>query len=66
VVDTPLGAATPRPDGPERDRLQIPLRRRGTPWDVAYATVFLLSGESAYVTGQSLVVDGGMTTLMLG
>lgn len=66
VVDTPLGAATPRPDGPERDRLPIPLRRRGTPWDVAYATVFLLSGESAYVTGQSLVVDGGITTLMLG
>jgi NAD(P)-dependent dehydrogenase (short-subunit alcohol dehydrogenase family) len=66
LVDTPIGAATQRPDGPERDRLPIPLRRRGTPWDVAYATIFLLSGESAYVTGQSLVVDGGVTTLMLG
>jgi NAD(P)-dependent dehydrogenase (short-subunit alcohol dehydrogenase family) len=66
VVDTPLGAATPRPDGPPRDRLPIPLGRRGTPWDVAYATLYLLSGESAYVTGQSLVVDGGITTLVLG
>jgi len=66
VVDTPLGAATPRPDGPPRDRLKIPLARRGTPWDVAYATLFLLSAESAYVTGQMLVVDGGLTTLVLG
>ena len=66
VVDTPLGAATPRPEGPGRDRLRIPLGRRGTPWEVAYTTLFLLSAESAYVTGQSLVVDGGLTTLMLG
>ena len=66
VVDTPLGAATPRPDGPPRDRLKIPLGRRGTPWEVAYTTVFLLSGESSYITGQSLVVDGGITTLVLG
>jgi NAD(P)-dependent dehydrogenase (short-subunit alcohol dehydrogenase family) len=66
VVDTPLGAATPRPTGPGRDRLHIPLGRRGTPWDVAYTTLFLLSAESAYITGQSLVVDGGLTTLVLG
>jgi NAD(P)-dependent dehydrogenase (short-subunit alcohol dehydrogenase family) len=66
VVDTPLGAATPRPSGPGRDRLSIPLGRRGTPWDVAYTTLFLLSAESAYITGQSLVVDGGLTTLVLG
>ena len=65
VVDTPLGAATPRPDGPPRERLHIPLSRRGTPWDVAYATIFLLSGESSYITAQGIVVDGGITTLML-
>ena len=66
VVDTPLGADTPRPDGPPRERLKIPLGRRGTPWDVAYTTLFLLSGEAAYITAQEIVVDGGITTLVLG
>jgi NAD(P)-dependent dehydrogenase (short-subunit alcohol dehydrogenase family) len=66
VVDTPLGATTPRPDGPPRERLKIPLGRRGSAWDIAYATIFLLSGEADYITGQEIVVDGGITTLMLG
>jgi NAD(P)-dependent dehydrogenase (short-subunit alcohol dehydrogenase family) len=65
VIDTPLGAMTPRPDS-SRDRLPIPLARRGTAWDVAYATIFLLSDEASYFTGQTLVVDGGLTTLLLG
>jgi NAD(P)-dependent dehydrogenase (short-subunit alcohol dehydrogenase family) len=65
VIDTPLGATTPRPDS-SRDRLPIPLGRRGTAWDVAHATVFLLSDDASYVTGQQLVVDGGLTTLLLG
>jgi NAD(P)-dependent dehydrogenase (short-subunit alcohol dehydrogenase family) len=30
---------------------------------VAYATAFLLGGESSYVTGQQLVVDGGLSSL---
>jgi NAD(P)-dependent dehydrogenase (short-subunit alcohol dehydrogenase family) len=41
----------------------IPLGRQGTAWEVAYAALFLLSQESAYVTGQTLVVDGGRTTI---
>lgn len=40
---------------------RIPLRRAGTPSDCAGAFVFLLSDWSAYVTGQTLVVDGGLT-----
>jgi 3-oxoacyl-[acyl-carrier protein] reductase len=40
----------------------IPLKRGGTPEDVANACLFLASDLSAYVTGQVLNVDGGMLT----
>ena len=43
-------------------RNAIPLKRGGTPEDVANACVFLASDLSAYVTGQTLHVDGGMLT----
>lgn len=37
----------------------IPLGRLGTPEDIAFAALFLTSQESDYITGQSLIVDGG-------
>ena len=40
----------------------IPLKRGGTPEDIANACVFLASDMSAYITGQTLSVDGGMFT----
>lgn len=40
----------------------IPLKRGGTPEDVGNACVFLASDMSAYITGQTLHVDGGMLT----
>ena len=43
-------------------RAGIPLRRGGSPADIANACVFLASELSAYVTGQTLHVDGGMLT----
>jgi 3-oxoacyl-[acyl-carrier protein] reductase len=43
-------------------RESIPLRRGGTPEDVANACVFLACDMSAYITGQVLNVDGGMLT----
>ena len=43
-----------------RERV-TPLRRIGEPEDVAGAVVFLASRAGAYVTGQCLVVDGGVT-----
>ena len=41
---------------------QIPLGRFGTAEDVANAIAFLASDEAAYITGQVLIVDGGMVT----
>jgi 3-oxoacyl-[acyl-carrier protein] reductase len=41
---------------------QIPLKRGGTPEDVANAALFLASDLSSYVTGQVIQVDGGMNT----
>ncbi len=43
-------------------RNAIPLKRGGTPEDVANACLFLASDMAAYVTGQTLHVDGGMLT----
>ena len=39
----------------------VPLGRLGTPEDVAHAMLFLASEEASYITGQSLIVDGGQT-----
>jgi NAD(P)-dependent dehydrogenase (short-subunit alcohol dehydrogenase family) len=39
--------------------LHIPLRRVGTSWELAYATLFLLSDDATFVTGQVLEVEGG-------
>lgn len=42
-------------------RKRIPLRRPGVPQDLDGAIVFLASDASAYVTGQFLLVDGGLS-----
>jgi NAD(P)-dependent dehydrogenase (short-subunit alcohol dehydrogenase family) len=41
---------------------QVPMGRMGDAWDVANAVVFLASDEARYITGQELVVDGGITS----
>ena len=43
-------------------RKGVPLKRGGTPKDIADACVFLASDMSSYITGQTLSVDGGMLT----
>ena len=40
---------------------QIPLGTLGTPEDIAYTCLFLASDKAHYITGQTIVVDGGMT-----
>jgi NAD(P)-dependent dehydrogenase (short-subunit alcohol dehydrogenase family) len=39
---------------------RIPMRRQGTPWEIAKAIVFLLSDDASYITGTELIVDGGL------
>ncbi len=41
----------------------VPLKRLGTPPDMANACLFLLSGAAGFVTGTELIVDGGVTAL---
>ncbi len=45
-----------------RKRIQ-PLKRMGHPMDVAYAALYLASDEAAFVTGASILVDGGTSAL---
>jgi 3alpha(or 20beta)-hydroxysteroid dehydrogenase len=60
-IDTDMNARQREKTPDLLDRLvrAIPLRRIGTPEEVAHAAVFLASEESVYVTGSELVVDGG-------
>jgi len=47
------------------DHSQHPAGRVGIPEDVANMAAFLVSKESAFITGQSFVIDGGMTKKMI-
>ena len=60
-VPTDLTSIVPQP---VQDAMlaQIPLARFGTAEDVANAIAFLASDDASYITGQVLVVDGGMVT----
>lgn len=56
TVDNALGGAT----GPEAAVRTIPLGYAGVPANIASAAMFLASDDAAYITGQRLVVDGGL------
>lgn len=64
LTDTPLAARLlSSPDKREALAARYPLKRIGTPADVAALARFLLSAESGWMTGQVLGLDGGMSTL---
>ena len=62
LMDTSIGREATR-GRPNRAKTPVPLGRQGTGWETAYAALFLMSEEAAYITGQTLAVDGGMTGL---
>jgi NAD(P)-dependent dehydrogenase (short-subunit alcohol dehydrogenase family) len=68
LMDTPMAiesrvaAGTPRDDVRAMRNSKVPLGgRMGTAWDVANAALFLASEDAGFVTGVSLVVDGGQS-----
>ena len=62
LMDTSIGRLATR-GRPNRATTNVPLNRQGTGWETAYAILFLISEESAYITGQVLAVDGGLSGL---
>lgn len=53
------------PEAREARESKVPLRRLGTADDIAAMVVFLASDQASYVTGQNILVDGGVTMSMI-
>ncbi len=66
IIETPIwGQVVPGSNEPlDLDAMsaaRVPLKRKGMPEDIANVVLFLASAESSYMTGEEMVVDGGMT-----
>jgi NAD(P)-dependent dehydrogenase (short-subunit alcohol dehydrogenase family) len=62
VVNTPFAAILlDNPDEAADYRTHIPLNRFAEPEEIARAILFLASDEASYITGQGLILDGGLT-----
>lgn len=67
-IDTPFNDPhwdhqADKSDAVERLVTAIPMRRQGAPEDIVGSVLFLASPDSAYITGQALVVDGGYSAV---
>jgi len=61
AIDTPGVASVSNQQVVQQTVAATPMKRMGLPEDIANAVVYLASDKSSFVTGQVLVVDGGMT-----
>ena len=60
IIDSDMTRAMPA-DALKGLRKQIPLRRLGDAQEVARVSAFMIGNDSRYMTGQTLVLDGGLT-----
>jgi 3-oxoacyl-[acyl-carrier protein] reductase len=60
-IETDMSAAVRNKAGDLIEKKYVPMKRLGKPEDVARVAVFLASDDAAYVTGQVLTVDGGLS-----
>jgi 3-oxoacyl-[acyl-carrier protein] reductase len=60
-IETDMSAAVLNKAGEQLIKKHIPMRRLGKPEDIAKVAVFLASPDAAYVTGQVITVDGGLS-----
>ena len=61
VIDTPGASQVSSAESIKQTIAMIPLARMGRPEDIAEAVVFLASAKAGYITGQTIIVDGGWT-----
>ncbi len=59
-IDTPMVAPIMTEQRRETLKRIIPLGRIGTAWDTACTALYLASDDASYVTGATLIVDGGL------
>jgi len=60
MVDTPINDySNVSEEQMQADLLRYPLKRHGTPEEIAYAIIYLLSDAAAWITGTALKIDGG-------
>ena len=64
IIMTPMGEhILPSEKARERTRQRVPIGHFGTPEDIAYGVLYLISDESRFMTGAELVIDGGMNSI---